>query len=91
MKIRVVGRDGSIETITLVPPIEIRERDYEVPEGVGKLTHITCGDGTDHFFTMDEGYYDGWGRGCSAASLEEAGQQIESFEASREIEPPDGR
>ena len=61
MKILVQHRDGTTETITLVPPVTIHDSPYDVPEGCGMLTHISCGDGTDHYFTYDSGHYDGWG------------------------------
>lgn len=89
MKIRVQRRDECTEIITLVPPIEIQEPFYEVPEGVSRLTHFHCGDGTDHFFTQD-GYYDGWGRGIpEGVAEEEAIEIIKKVEESREIEPPE--
>ena len=63
MKIRVEAKDGTKETITLVPPIR------EIYDGE-RLSCISSGDGTDHWFTPD-GYYDGWG-GLSRGSLEDA-------------------
>jgi hypothetical protein len=53
MKIILQTETGERKTITLVPPITIRDRDG--------LNVLACGDGTEHFFTQD-GYYDGWGR-----------------------------
>ena len=80
MKIRVQHTDGHMETITLVPPIEVFDK-------VGfELTHFSCGDGTDHYFTL-EGYYDGWGRGVCGIGAEQAGEIIQKVEESREHEP----
>ena len=79
MKIRVQLKTGEMETITLVPPVEIHEREDL------KMTHFSCGDGTDHYFWADTGHYDGWGRGvCGEA---EGIETIESMESSREIDP----
>lgn len=71
MKIKVQRCDGQIETLTLVPPIEVHD------------TRVNCGDGTDHFFTED-GLYDGWGR---AVSVNEpaAEQIIKNVEESRDV------
>jgi hypothetical protein len=83
MKIRVEHKDGTKKTITLVPPVTIFDSPYDVPEGVGMLTHIHCGDGTDHYFTFNEGFYDGWGRGVNC-SADEAVAEIKRTEEGRE-------
>ena len=89
MRIRVMSRDGAIETITLVPPVTVHDSPYDVPEGIEMLTHLHCGDGTDHFFTFNEGFYDGWGRGLAeGVDTQEAVRTIEQVESSRETEPP---
>lgn len=77
MKVRVQRRDGSIETITLVPPITVGNPG-------DKLTQFSCGDGTEHWFTLD-GYYDGWGRMVNLPSIEAASELIAKVEESREI------
>lgn len=87
MRIKVQLRDGSIETLTLVPPIEIREPTYEVPEGMGRLAVIVCGDGTKHFFVENTGHYDGWARAFSGTE-DEAYEAIENVNDAREIESP---
>lgn len=87
MKIKVQLRDGSIETLTIVPPVEIKEPNYQVPEGVGRLAVIVSGDGTKHFFVEDTGQYDGWARAFSGTE-DEAYEAIENVNDAREIEPP---
>jgi hypothetical protein len=75
MKIRVQHKDGTMETITLVPPItDIRDGE--------RLHSLKCGDGTDHYFTP-EGYYDGWGRAVNA-TFDEAQQIIQHVQEGRE-------
>ena len=89
MRVRVQLRDGKMETITLVPPITIHDSPYDVPNGVGMLAHLHCGDGTDHYFTYDSGHYDGWGRAAAEAStLNDAAEVIGQVEDERQIEPP---
>jgi len=68
MKIRVEGRNGEKQTITLVPPIT----NFSDSE---RLSSFRCGDGTDHYFTS-EGFYDGWGRAVNM-SMEEAVKEID--------------
>jgi hypothetical protein len=80
MKIRAQLRDGTMETITIVPPVTVFDK-------IGfNLLHLSCGDGMDHYFTLD-GHYDGWGRGFGCGATEaEAKEIIGSVEESREIE-----
>jgi hypothetical protein len=78
MKIRVQQRDGSMETISVVGPLTVHEGD--------SLSRFQSAEGMDHFFTAD-GFYDGWGRGCSATP-EEASELIQRIEAERESAAP---
>lgn len=54
MKLRVQRVDGSIETISIVGPVEIDEGRT--------MAHIHSAEGLDHYFNFD-GSYDGWGMG----------------------------
>lgn len=88
MKLRVVRRDGSIETISAVGPAEIHH-------GEG-MDHLHSADGMDHYFLHD-GTYDGWGMDVSGQGIavdpEEpisggvVGDIIERIERERKIEP----
>ena len=71
MKIRVEGRTGQREIITIVPPVT------NIHEGA-ELSYLSCGDGTDHFFTLD-GFYDGWGRSVDGITVEQAGEEIQKI------------
>ena len=77
MRLRVIHEGGERETITLVPPIS----------GVlGKnLNRLTCGDGTEFFFTQ-EGFYDGWGRGCDGMTEAQVDETIQRMQDGREME-----
>jgi hypothetical protein len=79
MKIRVQHEDGTVETLTLVPPIQARL-------GV-EMSHIQDATGTDFFFGA-EGHYDGWGRSLLGSNMttQQAGDLIREIESSREIE-----
>jgi hypothetical protein len=79
MKLRVQLVNGQLETLSLVPPLEIIEGTA--------MWRIMCGDGTDHYFHSDTGYYDGWGRAlCGNSDADAAAEVINKFEQSREIE-----
>lgn len=80
MKIRVQHKDGTMETLSLVPSIAVFDKG-------GNLSHLACGDGTDHYFDLD-GYYDGWGRGVCGLDEQAAKEVIASVEQSREQESP---
>lgn len=77
MKLRVQHKDKRIETITLVPPVQVV---------LGKsMNHFVCGDGTDFYFTSD-GFYDGWGRGTSGMDSEQVDEEIERMQADQRLE-----
>jgi hypothetical protein len=85
MKLRVQRGDGSIETISIVGPVEIDEGRT--------MAHIHSAEGLDHYFTFD-GHYDGWGMACNIpipegpAPMEgEVKDLIDRVEKDREIEP----
>ena len=52
MKIQVIRKDGSLETLTLTEPLTIVRG-----EGMNRLVTST---GMEHWFT-EQGIYDGWG------------------------------
>jgi hypothetical protein len=77
MKIRVVHKDGRIETLTLGGAVECREGH--------ELDRLVASDG-EHFFTKD-GYYDGWGRAVLATPADAARLRA-TIETLREIDDP---
>lgn len=78
MKIKVIHEGGVIEIITLVPPVTAVLGN--------NLNHLTCGDGTDFFFTP-EGFYDGWSRSHpGGVTNEESDRDMRRMEDGREIE-----
>ena len=77
MKIRVQHTDGTMETLTLVPPIGI-----EYGKSLHRI-HSACG--LEHWFT-EEGYYDGWGCATNLQNPVDANRVIERIEDSREID-----
>lgn len=78
MKVRVQRRDGRIETIQVVGPVEVHHGE--------KLDHFHAADGMDHYFT-NEGFYDGWGQAAPPGMTpEDAGPMIERIERERKIE-----
>ena len=77
MELRVQYEDKRIESITLVPPVEVL---------LGKsMNHFACGDGTDFYFTS-EGYYDGWGRSTVGKSDKEVDETINRMKADQRLE-----
>lgn len=83
MKIVVTHFNGTRELLTLVPPFIVTSSD---------LFHVLhCGDGTDHYFYADErrqGYYDGWGRGCSLSAGDDGIALAKQISCQRESAPP---
>ncbi len=79
MRIRVQNAGGRIETITLVPPVTIT---------LGPAQNvISDASGMEHFFGIDDGYYDGWGMAMPpATNLEAAVERIARVEEDREID-----
>lgn len=82
MRLKVVHRDGRIETLTIVPPVY-----FEAGE---TLWFLRGGDGTEHWFQVDDGTYDGWGRAVNLPSVESAAEEITRIEESREIDDSSG-
>ena len=66
--LQVRHRDGTIETLNIVEPLKLRE---------GKtMWRLVCADGAEHFFNMDDGTYDGWGRCVADKTEAEVGRII---------------
>ena len=61
MKVNVLHKNGSVETLTL-------SKNMTYVEGGLDLQSIIQSPDLDHYFTPD-GYYDGWGRGRSRPTL----------------------
>ena len=78
MKMRVLRRDGFIETISVVGPVEVHHGDG--------MDHLHSGDGMDHYFLHD-GTYDGWGIAApQGMTMETMTETIERVERDRKIE-----
>jgi hypothetical protein len=50
----VEGENGEKETLHLTPPIQMKEGKF--------LNVLSDAKGYDHFFTKEDGFYDGWGQ-----------------------------
>lgn len=79
MNLRVVRRDLSVETISVVGPAEVHHGDG--------MDRLHSADGMDYFFLQD-GTYDGWGQAAaSGMTMNEMMGTIERVERERRIEP----
>ena len=86
MKMRVMRRDGSVETISVVGPAEVHH-------GEG-MDYLHSANGLEHWFLHD-GTYDGWSTAAPAGLLVDerhplggvVGELIDRIERERKIEP----
>ena len=86
MKMRVMRRDGKVETISVVGPAEVHHGDG--------MDHLHSADGMEHWFLHD-GTYDGWSAAASAGTVVDqldplggvVGELIDRVERERKIEP----
>lgn len=82
MKIKVVHKDHSVETLTIPGPVIIIEGDVKKGH---TFNRIEAADGMDHYFRQD-GFYDGWGRGLPLGSQEgDASRLLDTIELTRDI------
>lgn len=78
MKIRVLRKNGEVETIILRGRLEIVDGEY-----MNRIT-VVSGLRFDHYFTHD-GFYDGWG-GAVSCNEETALESIQIMERKRKTE-----
>lgn len=79
MKIAVTRCDGDTEVLVLVEPVQVFEGKHQA--------HIHSADGTDHYFRLSDGCYDGYGMGVPGWTPEQANTLREQFESGRRFVP----